>query len=91
MNGGSLLRISLKPEQAGEVRLILEGEIANEWVQVLEQQCLGLIEQRRWVALDFKNVTSVDRQGIRMLRRLSSSPCRFVECSPVITDLLEQG
>lgn len=78
-------------EHSGEARLILEGEISAEWVQVLEQQCLGLLEQRHRVVLDFKNVTSVDRRGIQVLRRLSSLHCEFAGCSPVIANLLERG
>lgn len=91
MEESPLLRVTSVPEHAGETRLILEGEISAEWVQVLEQQCLRLIEGRSRVVLDFKSVTSVDRRGIRMLRQLPSPQCRLVDCSPVIADLIQHG
>jgi anti-anti-sigma regulatory factor len=79
-------------KDSGEARLILEGDISAEWVPVLEQQCLELLEQRKnRVVLDFEYVMSVDRRGIRMLRELSSRHCQFVACSPVVADLLERG
>ena len=84
-----MLRVSLVTERPGETRLLLEGEISAEWVLALEQQCIGLLEQRNRVVLDFKNVTSVDRRGIWMLRRLSALRCEFMECPPVIADLLK--
>jgi anti-anti-sigma regulatory factor len=86
-----LLRISLVATHAEEARLILEGEISAEWVQVLEQQCFRLLEEKARVVLDFKSVTSIDREGTRMLKGLSSPRFRFVECSPIIANLLGTG
>lgn len=83
-----MLRISLVAEDASSVTLKLEGRIAGEWVTVLQAECARVLAAGQRLRLDFSDVTDVDALGARMLRGISSGDVEFVNCPPLIQDLL---
>ncbi len=84
-----MLRITKVSDQSSLVTLKIEGQIASDWVEELESECLRLLEHQRTVALDFAGVTFIDRGGITMLNRIATDNLKFINCSVLIRDLLK--
>ena len=60
------------------VTLRLEGRIAGPWATVLDRECRSLFSDGVKVTLDFQRVSSVDEEGLAVLRALpaaSESEC----------------
>jgi len=83
-----VLRITRKAPDSSRLTLILEGNIASDWVSVLEKECLNAMEETPVVRLDFSEVTSLDRRGVELLRRLQKAGVQIVHASSVIKGLL---
>lgn len=83
-----MLRITRKAPDSSRLTLILEGNIASDWVSVLEKECLNAMEETPVVRLDFSEVTSLDRRGVELLRRLQKAGVQIVHASSVIKGLL---
>lgn len=83
-----MLRITRIAQSPLEFTLKVQGRIVSEWIDVLEQETMSLIEAGRTVRLDFSEVTFVSRRGQAMLRRLPAGRLRIVNCSPLIEQAL---
>ncbi len=68
--------------------LKIEGQIASDWVEELESECLRQLQHQRTVSLDFAGVTFIDRGGITMLNRIATDNLTIINCSVLIRDLL---
>ena len=86
-----VLRITLVGLTASVVTLKVEGRVAADWVQVLEDECLRHTDDGRDVQLDFAEVSMVDCDGVAMLRRLARSRVEIVQASELIRALLAEG
>ncbi len=86
-----MLRITTLAETSAELTLKLEGALASEWVTELERECRRALAQRQRVALDFKDVTSVDRRAARVLAELTAENVAIVNCPPIVRELLERS
>ncbi len=84
-----MLRITKVPRQESLVTLKLEGQIASDWVEELESECLRLLQQQHSVTLDFAGVTFVDNCGITMLNRIRTDNLKIINCPALMRDLLE--
>ncbi len=71
--------------------LKLEGRIAEDWVALLEQECLRSLREKKTVVLDLSAVTFIERRGVEMLKRIATERLRMTNCSPLIEDLLLDG
>ena len=83
-----MLRITQVSLTASVVTLKVEGRVASDWVQVLEEECRRHTGDGRDVQLDFTEVSMIDCDGIAMLRRLTRSRVAIVKASPLIRALL---
>ena len=55
------------------VTLLLEGRIAGPWATVLDRECRSLLSDGVKVTLDFQRVSSVDEEGLAVLRALPAA------------------
>ena len=85
-----MLRITQVSLTVSVVTLKVEGRVAADWVQVLEDECRRHTDGGRDVRLDFTEVSMVDCDGIAMLRRLTRSRVEIVKASELIRALLAQ-
>lgn len=83
-----MLRITRVREGEAVTELKLEGQVAGDWVPLLEQECRASAERGRKVVLDLVDVTFVDRGGVDSLRRLRETGVEWVGASWWIEDLL---
>ncbi len=81
-----MLRITKVSHQSSLVTLKIEGQIASDWVEELESECLRQLQHQRTVSLDFAGVTFIDRGGITMLNRIATDT--VINCSVLIRDPL---
>jgi anti-anti-sigma regulatory factor len=86
-----VLRISCGTEGDRPAVLRVEGEIAGEWVRLLEQECRRRLDTRQAVELDLGEVGFVDRVGVAMLRGLMARGVRVTRASALVSVLLEPG
>jgi ABC-type transporter Mla MlaB component len=75
------LRITRKKGSRSRATLVLEGNVAAEWVALLERECSDLLRSGLAVRLDLAGVTFVDRAGVRTLRRLDRKGVE-IRCRP---------
>lgn len=85
-----MLRILRFDVVADWVVLILQGRIAGEWADLLERECLDLIQSGLRVVLDLSGVDLIGRSGLEVLGRLGRAGVRISGCTPLIADTLEQ-
>lgn len=84
-----MLRISKKKTAEG-VRLIVEGKVVGEWVEVLSQECQSLMGKKQSVLLDLSRVSFVDQDGAALLKRLADRNVPFVHCPALIAELCKR-
>ena len=83
-----VLRITEVSRRSSLVTLKLEGQIASDWVEELENECLRSLQHQRNVSLDFTGVTFIDSSGINMLGRIATDNLKIINCPALIEDLL---
>ncbi len=85
-----MLRVTRADEQSASVKLKVEGRIASKWNGVLERECRVLLQQRKRVVLDFSDVMFIDRNGVIMLKELSTEGVEIINCSAFFESLLTE-
>ena len=75
------LRITRKKRSRSRATLVLEGKVAAEWVGLMERECSDLLRSQLAVRLDLVDVTFVDQEGVRTLRRLNRKGVE-IRCRP---------
>ena len=85
-----MLRIQASPLTAHVTILLLQGHIVAGWVDLLEDECLGLIASGLDVVLDFSGVVFISHSGLEAIGRLNRAGARITGCPPLIADVLEQ-
>lgn len=86
-----MLRITKLGESSSRVTLKLEGVLASDWGSLLEAECLACLKERRKVVLDFSDVTFIDENGVKVLRRLAAKKVEVIDHTGLVNDLLKKG
>jgi anti-anti-sigma regulatory factor len=86
----NVLRIERDDLEARRVVLTVQGRIVREWADVLERECVELMQSGLVVVLDLSGVVFIGRSGIEVLGRLARAGVGIIDCSPLIADVLEQ-
>jgi len=83
-----MLRITRALRHVHSVTLKLEGNITDDWVNLLERECRAWISQKHSVCLDFSDVSYVDPSGVEMMGKLPIGKVSIINSPDFITDLL---
>jgi len=83
-----VLRISSTTETGSPVTLIVEGDLAGDWVPLLEAECVRRLDARKSVELDFAGVGFIDRAGVAMVHGLFARGVRVVGATALVNALL---
>jgi anti-anti-sigma regulatory factor len=70
------------------VGLRLEGELAGPWVTEVGRVCSDIVNSRQPLVIDLKEVSFVDREGIRLLASLLVQTVELKRCSPFLREQL---
>ncbi len=84
-----MLRITQKRTAKG-ARLIVEGRVVGEWVQVLNEECNAMLKSHQKLSLDLSHVSFVDQDGAALLKRLADSNVPFIHCPALIAELCKR-
>lgn len=68
--------------------LRLEGELAGPWVTEVGRVCNGVVNSQQPLFIDLKEVSFVDREGIRLLASLLAQTVELKGCSPFLREQL---
>lgn len=85
-----MLRLTRISACSHQVTLKAEGQIVAEWVALLEEECLELLEMDNQVSLDLGKVSYLDQRAVKMLHDLAGKPVSIVNCSPLVAELLRE-
>jgi len=85
-----MLRLTRTTRLPHEVIVLLEGQIVAEWVELLEAECLTLLQTDQQVLLDLSRVSYLDRRAARLLRDLAARSVQLINCPPLVADLLRE-
>ena len=85
-----MLRLTRTTRLPHEVVVLLEGQIVAEWVELLEAECLTLLQTDQQVLLDLSRVSYLDRRAARLLRDLAARSVQLINCPPLVADLITE-
>jgi anti-anti-sigma regulatory factor len=85
-----MLRLTRTTRLPHDVILLLEGQIVAEWVELLEAECLTLLQTDQNVLLDLSRVSYLDRRAARLLRDLAARSVKLINCPPLVADLVTE-
>ncbi|HEY8258017.1 MAG TPA: STAS domain-containing protein [Gemmatimonadales bacterium] len=85
-----MLRLTRTIRLPHDVVLVLEGQIVGEWVELLEAECLELLDTHRKLFLDLANVSYLDRRGVRLLGKLAARSVILINCPSLLYELVEE-
>ena len=85
-----VLRLTETKRGPIEVILKAEGQLVDEWVGLLEGECLKLLAREERVLLDLADVSYADRSGVRLLQELAKRPLSIINCTPLVRELLTE-
>ena len=85
-----MLRLTRTTRLPHEVIVLLEGQIVAEWVELLEAECLTLLQTDQQVLLDLSRVSYLDRRAARLLRDLAARSVQLINCPPLVADLVTE-
>ncbi len=89
--GKAMIKISKSEKDDGKtVELKVEGKICGAWAQEFEQTCRDILKgEVDRLVLDFSSVTSIDRSGLQLLKKVDCPRIKIVGCNMFLKDLLE--
>lgn len=85
-----MLRISTDEAVGEPILLRLDGQITGRWVKLLRGTCEARLENGSRVAMDLKNVSFADRDGIDVLRNLEDRGVEILNPLPFILEQIKQ-
>ena len=80
-----MLRISVNNAPGEVITLILDGQLTGRWVKLLKSTHALQAKSGR-VAIDLKNVSFADRQGVALLRSLIDSRVEMRNVMPFMAE-----
>jgi len=85
-----VLRIT-REARNGRTRLRLEGRVVGPWVGELAGSCARAPGEGAGLELELAGVSFLDRDGVRLVRRLASRGVTILGCSQFVRAQLEGG
>jgi anti-anti-sigma regulatory factor len=86
-----MLKITKTRENAGDVILLLEGKITEQWADLLDGVCRSYLAQKKTIHLECACVDFVDASGISVLKNLPRPEVTIVNAPVFVTQLLQIG
>jgi anti-anti-sigma regulatory factor len=68
--GIAVLKISITETDGKRFTVQLDGQVSGRWVELLQATCEAELKKGARIAIDLRNVSFADRDGIALLRSL---------------------
>jgi ABC-type transporter Mla MlaB component len=85
-----MLRITETDVTVDGTKLRLDGKLVGPWVRELGLVCEPMLAKSEQIQVDCGGISSIDREGIALMRTLKAKFVTLVNCSPFIKLQLEQ-
>ena len=85
-----MLRISETNTTESSVTLTLEGRMTGPWVREVQDFCQEFLGNGRQLSLDLRELSFVDREGVRLFRILMNRGVVLTNYSPFIAERLKE-
>ena len=85
-----MLRISETNATESTVTLSLEGQLTGPWVREVQDFCQQFLGNGQRLSLDLRELSFVDREGVRLFRILMTHGVVLTNCSPFIAERLKE-
>ena len=85
-----MLRISADEAVGEPILLRLDGQITGPWVKLLQGTCEAWLKNGSRLAVDLKNVSFADREGIELLRNLGDRGVKILNALPFIFEQMKR-
>ena len=86
-----MLRISVNEAVSEAVTLRLDGQVAGQWVKLLQKTCEAELKKGARVIIDLRNVSFADRYGIALLRSLTDRRVEVLNALPFIAEQIRNA
>ena len=86
-----MLRISVNEAVSEAVTLRLDGQVAGQWVKLLQKTCEAELKKGARVTIDLRNVSFADRDGIALLRSLTDRRVEVLNALPFIAEQIRDA
>jgi hypothetical protein len=83
-----MLRITRFDDDTGALRLLLEGRIVGDWIEVLKTEISRARSGERPLVLDLTRVDFATHLAVAVLRDAASQGATLLGCSPLLSSLL---
>jgi len=85
-----VLRISTNNSHGNELRFQLEGKLVGPWIEELRRVAEQALAEGKTISLDLEKLRFIDFQGAVLLRTLIAKKVKPVNCSPFISQQLQE-
>ena len=85
-----MLRITETDVTVDGTKLRLDGKLVGPWVPELRLVCEPMLAKIEQIQADCGGISSIDSEGIALMRTLQAKFVTLVNCSPFIKLQLEQ-
>jgi ABC-type transporter Mla MlaB component len=86
-----MLKISHIKTAGEPLTLRLDGQVAGRWVKLLQRTCEDRLKKGAQVAIDLRNVSFADRDGIALLRCLTDRRVEILNILPFIAEQIAKA
>ena len=84
-----MLRMSSTRGPGDRTTVHLEGRIVGPWVAELARFCGPLLQSGEKLDLDFRDVSFISREGVRLIWTLRDRQVALTNCSRFVAELLK--
>ena len=85
-----MLRITETDVTVDGTKLRLDGKLVGPWVRELRLVCEPMLAKGEQIQVDCGGISSIDSEGIALMRTLQAKFVTLVNCSPFIKLQLKQ-
>ena len=86
-----MLRISVIKSTGETVTLHLDGQVTGRWAKLLKRMCEVQLKKDVRIAIELRNVSFADRDGIALLRNLTERQVKILNALPFIAEQISNA
>ena len=85
-----MLKITRVARSDQEITLQLDGRVAGQWMELLDESAESLLDEGLRLTLDLKNIWFIDCEGLALIKRLMGRGVRQVNAPLFVAEQLRK-